>query len=69
MAKRAGLATIVHDSYFGAAVLNGTESKRLRRSSTRHTDQIERQNWPFSRGFGSWGRAVVAVAIVERWPL
>ena len=27
-------------------------------------------NWPLSRGFfGSWGRTLVAVAVVERWPL
>ena len=28
------------------------------------------KNWPLSRGyFGSWGRALVAIAVVERWPL
>ena len=77
MAKRARLATllkvyIVHDSCFGAAVLNGTESKRLRRSSARHTDQIERQNWPLSRGLGRLGSRCSGrcrcreVAVVER---
>ena len=28
------------------------------------------KNWPLSRGyFGSWGHALVSVAVVERWPL
>ena len=31
---------------------------------------VAKKNWPFSRGyFGrSWGHALVAVAVVERWP-
>ena len=26
------------------------------------------QNWPLSRDFGNWGHALVANAVVERWP-
>ena len=60
--------------------INGTQSKCSWRdlSSTCHTDQISWpflafssvswKNWPLSRGyFGSWGNALVAVAVVERY--
>ena len=55
--KRARLPTfvvsIVDNFMLNAAVLNGTQSKWL---------------WQLSRGyFGSWGRAVVASVVVERW--
>ena len=31
---------------------------------------VAEKNWPLSRGyFGSWGRALVAIAVIERWPL
>ena len=52
------------------ATIHAIKHKRANSWPSLTFSSIVEKHWPLSRGyFGSWGHALVAVAVVERWPL